>query len=244
MAQVIQDILSIAEQEIIDTSSDNYSCFLHNKIADITSIYINDFPYQASYALLHDMERCFLHLLAKSLPANSIYSEVGSWLGGSACIVAHSNPAINVNCYDPFCDVTPTKFQQKYYDKIIGEGEPRTLSAIHNIVKEFSNINLHPVISPDGVETAEVDIYFEDGDHYDPGLKKNLNFWMPKVKNNGFMIIHDYRPWARGSNIIDRDGSNIFWNDVYNHVELLRSNTDWKFLGFVYSMAVFKRKKN
>jgi hypothetical protein len=244
MAQVILDILNAAEQEVIDSGSDQYSCLLHTRMMENYSPYLKELPYQSSYAILHDVERCFLHLLSKSLPKESIYAEVGSWLGGSACIVANANPNISINCYDPFYDATPTKFQQGYYDNIIGTSQPRTLIAVQEIVRPFPNINLYPVISPDGIETTDIDVYFEDGDHCNPGLEKNLNFWMPKVKEGGLMIIHDYRPWARGSNIIDRDGTNIFWNDVYNHVEELRKNTDWKFLGFVYSMAVFKRRKN
>lgn len=243
MAQIILDILNSAEQEIIDSTSDQYSCILHKRMMENYSLYLKELPHQSSFAILHDVEKCFLHLLSRSLSKESVYAEVGSWLGGSACIVANANSNISINCYDPFYDVSPTNFQQGYYDTVIGKNQPRSLSAIQEIVKSFPNVKLHPVISPNGVETTEVDVYFEDGDHYNPGLENNLNFWMQKVKDGGLMIIHDYRPWARGSNIIDRDGSNIFWNDVYNHVEELRRHVDWKFLGFVYSMAVFRRRK-
>lgn len=243
MAQIILDILKLAEQEDLSKAVGQYSCILNNKISEISSLYLNELPPQASYALLHDHEKCFLHLLAKSLPNDGMYIEVGSWLCGSACIVANSNTTMTVRCHDPFYDIQPTRFQQEYYNRIIGPGLTRTISAIRKIIDPFPYIQLYPTFSPAGLTQYEIDVYFEDGDHTDPGLAKNLNFWLPCVKEGGYALIHDYRPWARGSNIIDKDGTNIYWDDVYNHVERLRQDEEWQYLGFVYSLAVFKRRK-
>ncbi len=239
---MISEILQIAEREKIDSSS--FSSPLHVCMSGIYQSYIHELPSQASFAIMQDVEKCFLHLLSKELADNAIYAEVGTWLGGSASIVANANPNIQVHCYDPFSSNDSATVQENLHVfKVLGQGQNRSLPAIQKVLAPYPNITLHQVLSPHGVDDIEVDVYFEDGDHANPGLESNLNFWMSKVKEGGYMSIHDYRPWAKGSNITDRNGLNIFWPDIHNNVEKIQANEDWIYLGFVSSMAVFKRRK-
>jgi hypothetical protein len=41
----------------------------------------------------------------------------------------------------------------------------------------------------------DIDFLFDDGAHTNPALRMNLDYWLPFVKENGIVAIHDCRPW-------------------------------------------------
>lgn len=63
-----------------------------------------------------------------------------------------------------------------------------------NNIRRFDNINFIEGYSPQCVNTwnTPVDLYFEDGDHFNPVLSTNLSFWNKFVRPGGYMAVHDY----------------------------------------------------
>ena len=66
--------------------------------------YVKGIPLQGEFAILSHTERSILHNIISQLADNSTVVEVGSALGGSACIMAAANPKINIVCIEPFHD--------------------------------------------------------------------------------------------------------------------------------------------
>jgi len=64
--------------------------------------YVKSIPLQGEFALLNHTERSILHNVISQLADNSTIVEVGSALGGSACIMAAANPTVNIVCFEPF----------------------------------------------------------------------------------------------------------------------------------------------
>ena len=52
------------------------------------------------FSLMTLVEKFLLEKISKQLPANSIVVEIGTYLGGSASILACANPNISVHSYD------------------------------------------------------------------------------------------------------------------------------------------------
>ena len=66
------------------------------------AIYPPEIPVQGEFAILSHAERTMLHHVISQLDNNSNIVEVGSALGGAACIMAATNSTINVLCIEPF----------------------------------------------------------------------------------------------------------------------------------------------
>lgn len=150
-------------------------------------------------ALMTTHEREELTRIAKMLPANATIVEIGTFMGGSAAILAAAKPDARVHSFDLFDDDHDTyrgTFQYELFDRILGSGSTRTLANVSQILKDFNNITLYKARSPDNIGwTIPVDLYFEDSLHFNPTLDRNLNFWSPYVKCGGYVVLHDYRPW-------------------------------------------------
>jgi predicted O-methyltransferase YrrM len=136
---------------------------------------------------------------------NPIIVEVGTYLGGSAAIMATSNPTAKIYTYDLYDgrDNDPL-FKEELLEKSLGLGVPRNLETVSNLLSEYTNIFLHRsrFLNTESFNWNgdPIDVYFDDGDHYAPGLNRNLEYWLPKLKKGGLMIFHDHRPHLPLSN--------------------------------------------
>lgn len=161
-------------------------------------------------------ERVMLHDFAANLPSNAVIAEVGTFMGGSAAIMAHANPTAKIHCFDLFEDDPHLKYrgdnQYKEFNRLLSELEQfqlfqarllsgevtpaRSLDNVRLILARYANIQLYKGRSPEAFKTwsTVLDVYFEDSMHSNPSLSKNVRFWEPKVKPHGFVLLHDYRP--------------------------------------------------
>lgn len=57
-----------------------------------------------SMALMSTIEKKYLHELSKTIPSGGLVLEVGTFMGGSASIIAHANPNITVHSIDFYLD--------------------------------------------------------------------------------------------------------------------------------------------
>jgi len=179
-------------------------------------------PVESLFAIMRHTECNMLHCAAKQLADNSVIVEVGSALGGGACIMAAANPNITVNCVEQFqtnnieiwnqLKKDIHRLYQIYHlarDQVPARTSLDIVSLIDNcfltdptgklafelITKNFSNIKLHHGESPINFLnwTQPIDIYLEDATHHNPALHENIKFWSNHVKPGGFIIGHDYQ---------------------------------------------------
>jgi hypothetical protein len=194
-------------------------------------------PAQHKYAMLTDKEKLLLLTLAKTIPNKSAIVEIGTYLGGSASILAHANPNNKIFCFDTFDKQLENRILDPVWiSETIGLGSIRTLDSVQEILKEFKNIRLTKVPTKHTVMVnwrAPIDLYFEDGNHTDPVLTKNIIHWSSNLKIGGFMVLHDFRPYLEVG-----FGKHP---DVDRAVNTLIRNDKWKFCGVVDSTAVFQK---
>jgi hypothetical protein len=182
-------------------------------------------------------EKIFLLLLAEKISSGAIIVEVGTYLCGSSAIIAEANKNCKLFCFDTFDDLPAVSYHELLIKKSLGEGKSRSLENVKEFVKEYKNINLIKVNGRESVVSdwnTMIDVYFEDGNHWDPTLTQNIEYWSQWIKPNGYMILHDYRPQLK-------EGTWGRYPDVEKLVHKLQQDPTWKFLGFIDSMAIFQK---
>jgi hypothetical protein len=194
-------------------------------------------------AALSTKEKFLLLLLSSLLTNRSIIVEVGTYMGGSASILAKPNPTNRVFCFDVFDDEKAHKSHSEWTDKYLGPGVIRSRYNVRQLLRAFENITLTqvkdrdtPVSSTVSVWRMPVDLYFEDGNHKDPVFTNNVNYWVSHLKVNGYMVLHDYRP--------DYEIGKGRHPDVDRVVEEFKNNDKWQFHGVVDSTALFQKLSN
>ena len=138
-------------------------------------------------------EQLLLARTAESLAPGSQMVEVGSWLMGTARILAEANPKAHLLCVDPFSGAVVDRDSLDYlkdYPEFQGN---RSLELARAIVQDLDNISIIAAVSPHnlGPHPTAFDLYFEDGNHQDPLLKANLDYWLPLLKPGGILALHD-----------------------------------------------------
>jgi hypothetical protein len=177
-------------------------------------------PIEGELALMTYNERTALYDLISTLDDNSIVVEVGSHIGGSACLMASVNPTITINCIDMHHPDNIIEWNLKrpnvgtwtsnwynlhnipYEDRLdlltdINNcfiNDPTSESALRYVTSKYSNIKVHSGISPiDFLNWDQmIDVFFEDALHTNPLLFNNINFWCEHIKPGGYLVGHDY----------------------------------------------------
>jgi SAM-dependent methyltransferase len=168
--------------------------------------YMADVAPEWPMSLSHPTEMRALDWIVRRLAPASKVVEVGSFMGVSAAVMAHANPLVQVVSIDVFDkDGGTSPIQQVYtnmwsekVDEFLGVGAVRSRDACAHRLAHYSNLTLVEGTSPDDFHTSElkdIDLYFEDADHDNPGLAGNLEFWCARVKPGGLVLVHDYKPW-------------------------------------------------
>ena len=166
------------------------------------------------FSIIRFSEQATVYELVKSLPDNSIVVEVGSALGGTACLMAATNPTLSINCVDCFSN----NYVSDIWERIDLHGPARGLDtdidvpaaintvnnffavdptgqlAFEHITNPYSNITLHKGYSPRDFNNWDkmIDVYLEDALHENPMLHANIEFWKNFVKPGGYIVGHDY----------------------------------------------------
>ena len=182
-------------------------------------------------------DRFIVHKIAKMLPSGSVAVEIGTYLGASAALMAHANSQLEVHSCDLFDDHKYASNHDSLIVTALGINSSRSLENVAKFLSRYDNIHLHKVSPLERIPfEKKVDMFIEDASHRDPQLHVSLSYWLPKVNVNGFVLLHDYRPWLP---INDRRR----FIDVENHVDNLSKNSDWDYLGSFSCFAIFQRIK-
>ena len=204
---------------------------MNDDIIDFTDLSPNH-----KYALLRPIEKLFLHHFAKGLEANTTILEVGTFLGGCAAIMAHANSNINITTIDQYDSYPWNPNQEKMIDLASnGTKKNRDLKLVQDI-NQYSNITFLHGKSPIDFDhwSNMIDIYIEDGTHSGKILADNVAFWTNKLKNKGYILLHDYRTYLP----IDHK---LRFKDVENHVNNLQKIYGYNFIGVYGDYAVLRK---
>lgn len=136
--------------------------------------------------------------ISKLLPSHPTIVEIGTYLGGTTVRLAAARSDAKITTIDCCGDsnnwVPPyNQYVQEYLvEQVLNE--PVSRNHLITNIKRFSNINFVEGYSPHCAQDwhEEIDLYFEDGDHFNPILKENLSFWSRHVKKGGYLAAHDY----------------------------------------------------
>jgi hypothetical protein len=209
--------------------------FVKNPTKDQLISTIKELSPNSKYALLGNPDKILLHELSKHLTDNSIVVEIGIYLGASSAIIAHANHTLEIHSYDLFDNYAYDDTHELMMTTAFGSMKDRSLENVASLLTPYSNITLHQVeYLKEPVFDNLIDLLVEDASHLDPQLSSSLDTWLPRVKVNGIVLIHDYRPWLE-------EGQQRHFPDVIRYVNMLAESPDWEFYGGVGSYAVFER---
>jgi len=189
------------------------------------------------FSLMAWVEKVLLEKIAKQLPANSIVVEIGTYLGGSASILACANPNISVHSYDLYDDFDYDGFNGTNYQTLaLGKNSKRTLENVMKVIEQYPNIILHKVLLDSQLEWTQgpIDFLFHDGKHTNPTLQKDLDFWNQYLSPNGLIALHDYRPYLP-------EYHDLRWPDVEKEVGRLTSGKNFKIINLIQSLVVLQK---
>jgi len=213
----------------------------------------DDMVYNHPARLLPYQDRKLLVAIAKLLKPNSIVLDNGTFLGNSATILAYANPDIkiismdsyeygavgaghqaekdNINCWS-HDDIGLT-------ERVCGKNKKRILENIASApANNFKNILFLEGKSPYSFKEpeknpTEIDVYVEDATHNEPNFSDNLNYWIPKIKKNGLLVLHDYRPYLdyeKMCRVAVRAKHNLWFKEIISKVNDLKKDKNWEYL--------------
>ena len=135
---------------------------------------------------LYFNEGISLFRLAQKLPRKSIIVEIGSYLGKATCFLAEGikNRDIILYTIDTFENQGMTEGLRDTYNEF-KQNTLRYRNCIvvkrgfsHEIVKDFKNM--------------KIDLLWIDACHEYNAVKKDIEDWVPLVKEGGLICFHDY----------------------------------------------------
>jgi len=130
----------------------------------------------------HPDELRRLYELAGNVPEDGVIVEIGSYLGSSSIVMAHTGRQITcIDCFKAGFD---------------GMGSERVemLSIFKENTAPYPNIKLYNATSKEAVKWIKkpIDLLFIDGDHSLEGVDLDCKLYLPKLKKGGIVVFHDY----------------------------------------------------
>lgn len=149
---------------------------------------------------------------ALQIPENGVIVELGSFCGKSSYILANiaKYKRGELYCVDVFIP---------NFDGIATPPEVAMKSLSEHVLIPFYD---HTKLIADFTANAgkwfsgEVDFLFIDADHSYDGVKQDLEEWLPKLKNGGYVAFHDYFNNAFPGVKQAVDEHTVGWHNVKN----------------------------
>jgi glucosyl-dolichyl phosphate glucuronosyltransferase len=131
-----------------------------------------------------------LFQLSKQLSQGAIVVEIGSYIGGStSCLavgLAETKNVGKVYAVDTWLNDAVSEKQRDTYTEFL-----ENTRSLHQWITPLRGF------SKDIAEQFDdsIDLLFVDGDHSYEGVSTDLEAWLPKVKDGGIVVFHDYN-WS------------------------------------------------
>ena len=175
-------------------------------------IALEDLAWHPPYpAIQNHPEVLQLRRLAAMVPPGGKIVECGSYLGGSAKIIAEAAASdVAIYCFDqrgkdeldmgfsylaaeddlrPSLEWLKITWQLRDHDRYRG-----IYDFAQQYLRPHSNVQLIPARVPEDCAdwNQPIDMLFEDSSHENPQLSDNLYFWLGHVRSGGLIVGHDY----------------------------------------------------
>lgn len=139
-----------------------------------------------------EQERLLLYQLCSKLPSNNIAVEIGSYLGASTCFIAAGckNKSGCVYAIDTWENQAMSEGLRDTYKEFL-----QNTSAYKDVITPIRSFSVNAAQD----FSKAIDLLFIDGDHTYEGVIEDLKSWIPKLKPNAWLILHD-TGWADGVN--------------------------------------------
>ena len=136
------------------------------------------------YGAFSQNESQILYTYANSCLNNSVYVEIGSYCGRSSSILGMlaKDKDCELYCIDSFITGAPNV---EDVESVFHSNMQRS-DTTYNLIKDRSD-------NAASTFTKDIDFLFIDGDHQYSGVKSDCDLWIPKVKQNAFILFHDYK---------------------------------------------------
>ena len=130
-------------------------------------------------------EKQALYRLASNLPPKSILVEIGSYHGASSACIASAirEPHSLLYCIDTWMNDAVSEERENTLS--IFRKNTYLVSSRIKEVRGYSHDVSHLI--PEGI-----DFLFIDGDHSYKGVCRDIELYLPKLKNNAILVMHDY----------------------------------------------------
>jgi len=155
--------------------------------------------------------------LLSTVPDNGTFVECGAWLGkSSAYLCDQAKDRIKIYVVDTwqgsFDEKDPTHTlakQQDTYKLFLENMGNRLYTPIKKISKDASK----------DFDDLSCDVVFIDMTHTYEEVKNDISFWLPKVKQSGYIAGHDYqKAWPEVVDAVD---------EIFGKENILEQNTCW-----------------
>lgn len=130
----------------------------------------------------------YLGRLARSVPEGGVILELGPLYGSSTWVLSqNSHPTVTVYSVDTWAS-------QEWIARRLPDAPPFGIDAFRHFVSDCPNVEPIQGMSPQVLEgwSREIDMFFDDATHGDPGFSANVNFALPFVKSGGILCGDDY----------------------------------------------------
>lgn len=169
----------------------------------------------------NDKTRYFYDFLISEMPDDGIFVECGAWLGKSSSYL---------------CDMSNNKFKIFIVDH--WKGSKKEINSAHKLAleidlyeqflenmgdRQFIPIKMKSQRASKCFKDNSCDIVYIDMGHTYEEVKQDIQSWLPKVKNGGYLCGHDYidysdPDWGVVDCVNDFFGSNkMVINDCWLH---------------------------
>jgi predicted O-methyltransferase YrrM len=153
------------------------------------------------YGAMSKKELETLYDFANILPPNSVVVEIGCYAGKSTavlgCVAKYKD--LHFVCVDNFS--TPGDGIRKGNDmRDLFLRNMESVGARFQLEYDFSHMVAKRFDKP-------IDLLFIDGDHTEVMLTVDCDYWLPKVRQDGIVIFHDYNSsWQGVKKVVDSLG--------------------------------------
>lgn len=117
-------------------------------------------------------------LILENLKPNSIVCEVGCFTGSSSALFAYY--CKEVYCVDLFSETFNNLNYEPVFDKVMQE------------FKNVKKIKSSSVEAAATFDNGKFDLVYIDAGHLYENVMEDIDCWLPKVKQGGFLAGHDY----------------------------------------------------
>jgi predicted O-methyltransferase YrrM len=136
-----------------------------------------------AFGYMYDWEVLTLQVIVRSLPLNAMIINIGAGAGTSGLAMAEARLDLLPNIYTV---------------DIAQDGGPLGgLVSEQHAFRDYNTPLVNQILGDSydvgmAWDKGPVDLVFVDGNHSSLGVERDIDAWLPFVKNGGYMLFHDY----------------------------------------------------